>query len=371
MVTRIISADCHINEPPWVFDRVPQAFKDRTPKMMRGSDGGDGWSFDGKPPKRTFGVEAMAGRKKEEFQVSGLKFEDILPGNYDGAAHVADMDSDDVDVSVVYPCNAIFTYLHPDRELALHCMRSYNDWMLEDFQGANPARIVGLPMLPVDDGMEAAVAEFDRCAAKGAKGMFLPGLPVRPYNDEYYEPLWQRANDTGIPVTFHRTFGGKPQDAQYDEILTGKINLAGTVFRFFAGVKPLTYMIYGGVFERFPGLKLVVGEVNHGWVPFWMQTMDETYSLESAWAHLPISRKPSEYCGTNVFVTSLDDYVGYDMISKGWPQLADMVMYSTDYPHSATLWPNTSEYVAKLMHNLTPEQKDKICSGNAARVYGI
>ncbi|MCW2914398.1 MAG: amidohydrolase 2 [Actinomycetia bacterium] len=80
---------------------------------------------------------------------------------------------------------------------------------------------------------------------------------------------------------------------------------------------------------------------------------------------------PSEYCGTNVLVTSLDDYVGYDLIRTGWPQLADMVMYSTDYPHSLCLWPDTRDYVAKLMHGLTPEQKDKICFGNAARVYNI
>src|SRR6266511_6320177 len=104
---RIISADCHINEPPWVFDRVPQEYRGRTPKMMRGADGGDGWSFDGKPPKRTFGVEAMAGRARADFQKSGLRFDEILPGNYDPDAHVAAMDLDGVDVSVVYPANAI------------------------------------------------------------------------------------------------------------------------------------------------------------------------------------------------------------------------------------------------------------------------
>jgi predicted TIM-barrel fold metal-dependent hydrolase len=372
VASRIISADCHINEPPWVFDRVPDKFKATAPKMMRGEDGGDGWSFDGGIPKRTFGLEAMAGRSKEEFVASGLKFDEILPGNYDGAAHVADMDRDGVDVSVVYPANVIFTYSHPDRELAQVCQQSYNDWLLEDFQAADPRRLVGLPLLPVDDGMDATIGEFDRCAAKGAKGMFIPGLPAKPYNDSYYDPLWARCDETGIPVTFHRTFGGTPTDQQYDDMVTsGKVNLAGTVFRFFAGVKPLTYMIYGGVFERFPNLKMVVGEVNHGWVPFWMQTMDETYECEKAWADLPITRKPSEYCGTNVFVTSLDDYVGYDLIRTGWPQLADMVMYSTDYPHSLCLWPDTRDYVAKLMHGLTPEQKDKICSGNAARVYNI
>ena len=74
----VISADNHINEPPHVFERVPAEFRDRAPKMMRGADGGDGWSFDGKPPKRTLGIEAMAGRKKEDYQLAGLTFDEIL-----------------------------------------------------------------------------------------------------------------------------------------------------------------------------------------------------------------------------------------------------------------------------------------------------
>jgi len=61
-MTRVISADCHITEPPHVFDRVPAHLRDRAPKVMTGPDGGEGWSFDGTPPKRTLGVEAMAGR---------------------------------------------------------------------------------------------------------------------------------------------------------------------------------------------------------------------------------------------------------------------------------------------------------------------
>ena len=60
MTQQVISADSHINEPPWVFDHVPARLKDRAPKMLRGADGGDGWSFDGGTPKRTFGIEATA-----------------------------------------------------------------------------------------------------------------------------------------------------------------------------------------------------------------------------------------------------------------------------------------------------------------------
>ena len=256
---RVISADCHINEPPHVFERVPTEFRDRIPRMMRGADGGDGWSFDGKAPKRTFGIEAMAGRAKDEYQLQGLTFDQILPGNYDGKAHVEDMSKDGVDVSVVYPGHAIFVYLEPDRALALACMRSYNDWVLDEFQAAAPEQLVALPMLPVDDGSEAAVAEMQRVQALGARGCFIPGMPRRPYNDSYYEPLWQAASASGIPLTFHRTFGGAPPDMDWDELVEQNVSVAGIVNRFFSAVRPLTYLVLNGVFDRNPGLRLVAG----------------------------------------------------------------------------------------------------------------
>jgi hypothetical protein len=193
MEHRVISADCHLLEPPWVFDRVPAEYRERAPKVRRGADGGDGWSLDGGPPKRTFGVEAMAGRAKRDYRKDGLRFEEIMPGNYDGAAHVKDMDQDGVDVSVVYPANSIFIYAVEDRGLALACMRAFNDWVLEEFQGANPRRLVGLPMLPVDDGIEVAIAELDRGLAKGARAAFIPGIPRRPYHDPY-SPEFRRAS---------------------------------------------------------------------------------------------------------------------------------------------------------------------------------
>ena len=370
---RIISADCHVNEPPWVFDRVPAEYKDRTPKMMRGVDGGDGWSFDGKPPKRTFGVEAMAGKTRED-KVAGLTFDEILPGNYDGAAHAADMDRDGVDVSIVYPANVIFTYIEPDRPFAVACMRSYNDWVLEEFQAAAPTRIVGLPMLPVDDGMDVAVGELERMVAKGAKAAFIPGFPDRPYHDPYFEPLWQAAAGLGTPLTLHRTFGGKPDGRDWNELVDQQVTVAGTVERFFSGVRPLTYMIFGGVFERNPNLKIVDAEVNMGWIPFWAEMMDQGFDNEfyqgSGGVH--ISRKPSEFLGENVFVTVLDDFTGFKLIASGIaPWLVDVAMFSSDYPHSVCLWPNTREIAAKLTEGLTDEQKTKIMSGTACRVYGL
>jgi predicted TIM-barrel fold metal-dependent hydrolase len=370
-MTRVISADCHLTEPPWLLDRVPAEFKDRAPKVMRGGDGGDGWTFDGKPPKRTFGVEAMAGRAKGEYQKSGLRFEDILPGNYDGAAHLKDMDTDGVDVSIVYPANMIHIYVEQERDLAHACMRAYNDWVIEEFQGVNPRRIIGLPMIPVDDGMEAAIAELDRTLAKGARAAFIPGMPRRPYPDRYYEPLWTAAEESGVPLTFHRNFGGRPAEPDWDELIDQPFTAAGTVNRFFSAVRPLTYMAFAGVFERHPGLRIVAAEVNCGWVPFWIQTMDQQFENYVAMEERQLKRPPSEIVGENIFVTILDDDIGFKLIRDGYPRLADACMFSTDYPHSVTLWPKSQQFIARLTEGLTPEDKEKVLSGNAARVYSV
>jgi hypothetical protein len=80
--------------------------------------------------------------------------------------------------------------------------------------------------------------------------------------------------------------------------------------------------------------------------------------------------RPTEHMGRNLFVTVLDDQVGFDLVNDH-PWLADCAMYSTDYPHSVTLWPNSNEHIPKLTAQLDPVAAEKILSGNAARVYGI
>ena len=372
MDCRVISADNHINEPPWVFDRVPLALKDRAPKMMRGADGGDGWSFDGGLPKRTFGIEAMAGFDRKDFRLSGLRFDQIRPGNWDGTEHLKDMDIDGVFGSVTYPANVIQVYSMPDREMALACLKSYNDWMLEDFQSVDPKRLIALPMLPTEDGIDICLAEFDRVMKKGAKALFIPGMPARPYNDPYYEPLWAAASAAGVALTFHRTFGGKPDKSDWDELVDQKVSVGGIVFRYFSGVRPLTYMIFAGVFDRHPGLKIVAAEVDAGWVPFWLQTMDHHWEAQQSWFPQSLDHPPSDFVGVNVFTTAIDDYVGYDLISTGkYPRLTSATMFSSDYPHSATIWPNSAKVAEQVTRNMTKEDRFMVLEGNAVRVFGF
>ncbi len=114
-------------------------------------------------------------------------------------------------------------------------------------------------------------------------------------------------------------------------------------------------MAFSGMFERHPALKIVAAEVNMAWVPFWAQTVDQQFDNDwyQATGAVTIPRRPSEYLGENLFVTVLDDDIGFRMIAEGLaPGLADAAMFSTDYPHSVCLWPNSREHIEKLTAGL-------------------
>jgi len=382
---KVISADNHITEPPGTFiERVPARFRDRAPRILPGDDGGDGWSFDGGEPRTTFGAGGqMGGLASPKAKYRGMKWEDILPGNYDGAAHLKDMELDGIDAVAVYPLASAATYAMEDRDLALACVRAYNDWMIDEFCSVDPSRLLAMCLVPVDDPMDTILEEVERTAQKGAKEFFLPFYSARPYWDPYYDPLWKLVSDAGCPVTIHREHGGKGgtqegnrgyQGVQLPD--SGEIKdslwVSSTVQRFFSVMGRITDMIFTGVFDRFPNLKIVNAECNFGWVPFWRQTMDEEWERHqtTGWTKMLAVQSPSSYLGRNVFVTILDDKVGFDLArtDKG---LQEMAMFSNDYPHSVTLWPRSQEVIADLTQGMDESAKHAILAGNAIRAFNL
>ena len=369
MEYKVISADDHIVEERNLFvERMPKEFRDEAPRVERAADGGDGWSFFGKPPERSMGLEATAGRTAQAY---GYKWEDIFPGNYDGAAHLEDMDKGGIDAALMFPTITMSAWSMKDSPFALAMMDTFNTWMMEDFCAPNLDRLLGLPCLPVNHGIDVTMAEFNRCAKMGAKGVHIPVFPDTPYVDRSYDPLWAASSETKIPLCFHRTSGGNdPAGRGVFKFDIPGINVAGTVIRFFAGVEPLTMMIFSGIFERHPELMVVDAEVNFGWIPFWKQTMDDSWATHKSWAKFPFSHVPSETIGKNIFVTVLDDRLGFNMIESE-SYLADCAMFSTDYPHSFCLWPDTQETIAELTKNVDPVAAEKVLAGNAVRVFNL
>ncbi|MGB8365954.1 MAG: amidohydrolase family protein [Rhizomicrobium sp.] len=369
MEYKVISADNHILEPRNLFvERLPVEFRDRAPRVLRGADGGDGWSFDGGPPQRTLGIEATAGRS---VQISGYKWEEILPGNYDGAAHLADMTAEGVDAAMLFPSVPLQGWSMHDDPFGLALMQTFNDWVFDDFCAPDPKRLIALPMMPVNHSMEVLLAEMDRCLKKGAKGLHIPVYPDRAYIDPWYEPFFRAAEEADVPLCMHRTSGGidKSGKANFQFTVPG-VNVAGTVTRYFAGVEPLTMLIFTGVFKRHPKLKIMDAELNFGWVPFWKNTMNECFEKQKGWAKFPIEELPGEALGRNVFVTVLDDKLGFDLVaSESW--LADVALFSLDYPHSICLWPGTAGYIERTAANCNPASKHKILAGNAVRIFNL
>lgn len=372
---RVISTDDHIIEAPDTFDRLPATFRDRQPRIIRGKDGGDGWSFDGKPPKATFGLNAIAGRPFEDYKESGLTFDEILQGNYDGPAHLKDMDLDGVDAATIFPMATLEALVLPDREFGLACVRAYNDWLLDDFCGTDRSRLIALPIVPVDDGEQVMLAEVERVIAKGARGVFLPYFATHEYYETYYEPLWKLLEDASVAATLHRTMGGSAPAVRSEmgaAVTTDApgLNISGIVERFFSGITPLTRMIFTGLFQRHPNLRFVDAEVNGGWVPFWVQMMEQEYERQRHWANPPIQQNPSTFIGRNVFVTALDDFVGFDLAKRD-EVLGRSLMWSSDYPHSSTLWPKSQEYITKLTEGMDPALKHDVIAGNAIRAFAL
>lgn len=372
---KLISADNHVNEPRNLFiDRFPKHLKDKAPRVIEGKDGGEGWSIDGTtPPKRTYGIEAMAGFDRKDYRISGLRYSDLRPGNYDGAEHLNDMDIDGIYASVTYPAFAGSFYVEPNTEIAMAGTQAYNDWIIDDFQSANPKRLCGLAICPTEVGIEEAVAEMRRIAKKGARAMFIPGSPTTPYNHPtHYEPIWQAADELGMTLCMHRNHGGPPDKTEWDFYQQDKVSIGGIVTRYFSCVRPFSYLIFAGVFDRYPNIKLIGAEVDCGWVPFWVQTMEHHWAVQKSWFPVKLQRHPTEFIGKNIFTTNVDDYCGYDLIKTGlYPWLSGMTMFSSDYPHSATIWPNSHKVANVMIDGMKPDDARKALQDNAVGVFGF
>jgi predicted TIM-barrel fold metal-dependent hydrolase len=367
MEYHVISTDSHVNEPPNCFvGRFPAHLKESAPKIVPTDDGGEGWTCEGRKAMG-FGIGSLAGKRFEDYQLSGMKFSDLLPGNYDPVEHLKDQDRDGVDASIIYPGYGMTLPTIKDQALRLASFRAYNDWMAEDFAAANPGRIIGLAMLPVDDGVEGAVAELRRAVKKGHRGGILPTYPDRFYADPEYDPLWAAAQELGVPLHFHRAIGRNVPPGMGLSPHPGTF-VASIVLRFFAPIEPISHILFAGVLQRFPGLKLVSAESDSGWLAFFMQACDDQWERQRHWAKLPLTRPPSEIIREQVFVTFMDDTVGCNNLAFTG---ADNLMWASDYPHSVTTWPNSRRYIEKQMKGVAPEARARLLAGNAVRLYGL
>jgi predicted TIM-barrel fold metal-dependent hydrolase len=364
---KIIDADAHMLEPPGLWtEGLAKRFRDRAPRIIKDPGARKGLFFtcEQLPPLRISGAFAAGKTFDKKFLEAGL---DSAPaGGWDPAARLKDMELDGVEAAVLYTTMGFVLFWIEDAQFQEDCFRVYNDWLAE-FCSYAPSRFAGLAMISLFD-VDRARRELERCAKMGLKGALIWAAPPedRSYTQHAYDPFWATAQELRMPLSLH-TLTGRTKTAQQDESDIGEL-YARMVIRTQEAQHSICSMIFGGVFERFPELKIVSAENDIAWVPHLLERADKYYRRFKQGYGTLLSLKPSEYFRRQVFATFIDDPLGLKIYSFLG---ADNFMWSTDYPHQAATWPHTMEVLARDFAPLPEADRRKIVRENCARVYGF
>jgi predicted TIM-barrel fold metal-dependent hydrolase len=373
-VIKPISADSHVTEPPGCYvDRVSSKFKDRAPKIVRRDNGFDAYCIEGLP---TFGVAGIASAGKDPAKITYEgKFEDLYRGGWDGKARLADQDRDGVAAEIVYPTVGMVLCAHIEYEYKRECMRAYNDW-LQEFCADTGGRCFGIGQIAIRDVNEA-IKDLEGLHARGFKGVMLPGNcdNEADYHDPMYDPLWQAAVALDMPVSFHiatmKVQKNNPEHALLS-MLNADVRGPGinTPMHAIRALQDIIGMfIFGRVFERNGGLKLVSVEADAGWIPHYLQKIDHLYQRHRHWRGYPsMEKKPSEYFRENVYSTFQDDQVAFESTGRLNPR---HLMWANDFPHSDATWPWSQELLARETANLGAQEKSWILRDNVNELYKL
>ena len=369
----VISSDSHIFEPADLWtSRIEPKYKDRAPHMVRREeDNTDWWVVDDLLTVSGGSGGGQAGKRFEDPE--NLSFaggaDQIIPGGYIPEEHVKDLDIDGIDVDLLYPTNGLLLFGIPDGKLLTAIFNAYNDW-LADFCNAIPNRLKGIAVLNVDD-IPQSITELERCHKMGLIGAMIAVYPpeARPYSLPEYEPLWAAAQDLGMPLSLHigtiRPNPGAPF-----------VNIETVGPAAFTNVDhwvrmSLSHMIFSGVFERYPNLKVGSIEMELSWVPHFLDRLDYNYTQRPPtgdWYTFKEDVLPSDFFHQNVFLSFQDDGLGIrdrDIIG------VDKLAWGSDYPHPESTFPRSRQILEELLADCNDEEKTKIAGGNIARIYNL
>jgi predicted TIM-barrel fold metal-dependent hydrolase len=367
----IVSVDDHLIEPRHLFEgRMPERFAAAAPRIVEDEAGNELWEFDGSRYPQV-GLNAIAGRPKEEWSLEPARFDEMRRGCWDADARIADMDLDGVYASLCFPsliagfAGTVFARTS-DPELGLACARAWNRWMGEEWAGAHPDRLLA-NQLPWLLDPEIAAAEIRANAAKGFVAVSFPENPVDlglpSLHTEHWDPFLGACQETGTVVCLHNASSSWTASRSPG----APLELYTTLFPVNAMVAAADWL-WAGVPTRFPDLAIAFSEGGISWVPMLIDRID--YVLDhsatglSAWKDPNLSptdalRSRFWFCTIDLGSTfALRDHIGIDHI-----------MLETDYPHADSTWPDTQRFLADRLAGLPVSDQRRICSQNAAHLF--
>jgi predicted TIM-barrel fold metal-dependent hydrolase len=307
------------------------------------------------------GLVAAAGKDPSEIRIKGVRFDELHPGGWDPQARLGEQDRDGVAAEVIYPTVGMVLCNHEDFDYKKACFDAYNRW-IASYCDVHPDRLLGCGQTAMRSP-EEGIEDLKAIKALGLRGVMMPGVPaVEDYDSPVYDEFWEVAIELGLPLSFHilttkseRTRG--PAISSFLSIVRGCQDI-------------MAMLVFGGVFERHPDLRVVCVEADAGWVPHFMYRMDHAFKRHRYWLKpgADLQRLPSEYFADNIYVTFQDDWTAFRFAGDmNWHRL----MWANDFPHSDSTWPWSQELLTEHTQHLTAEQQRAILCQNVADLYQI
>jgi predicted TIM-barrel fold metal-dependent hydrolase len=375
----LIDADAHVNPSPTFWDEyLPKEFIGRGPRIEDGAPDEDhDWVVFEGSRKPLNVLQAVSGQGKN-FVPTGRK-ELMRSSNWDPASRLKDMDQDGVRTAILFGGGPLGS---ADNDLYIASFGAYNRW-LADFCKYDPRRLAGAGYLPMQS-VDQAIEMLKEAVSVGLKAVNIPAFPQslgsrsiggfaaqalaltgdpdgpRQYDDPEFDPFWKVCVDNDVAVTIHlgARIARPGQYRYFPNIVMSKLCMA----------EPMAILIFGGVFDRFPTLRFGSIESGSGWVAFVAEYLDTVFDNQRHWLKTELKQLPSEYFDTNIYTSFIRDREG--IRNRDLPGGRNM-MWSTDYPHSETTWPESRKTMDRQFEGLSDEEIRPIVFDNAARFYGL
>jgi predicted TIM-barrel fold metal-dependent hydrolase len=358
----VISADSHVVEPHdlWQLYTVDR-YRDRAPRLVHEADT-DRLVCEGArlPP---VGLLAGVMRGDDEVRAKGRWDEDVYPGGYDPDVRMEALARDGVDAEVLYPTIAMQLYPIVDSDFQWALFGAYNTW-LSEFVAKRPDVFFGVAMLSPDD-LDHCIRETQRAREIGLSGVMIPVIRGEgiPYWDDAWDPLWAAAVDHGMPVSLHAATSRDPEKRW--DVKSAALSVLQTI----EIEHVVLELIFAGVFDRFPDLKIVSAENDVGWAGHMLERGDYWFQRNrKLLKDIRCERPPSDYFHANVRATFMRDrtaVLAREVIGT------DSMLWGNDFPHHVSTWPDSRNQLDAQFAGQPDEVRDAIVCGNARALYGI
>jgi predicted TIM-barrel fold metal-dependent hydrolase len=409
---RYIDSDGHILEHPTAMpDYAPAQYRERIWHIETDESGEEWLVYNGtRTPANLLSAAGVAGASDEDRARAfrgEMRYTETRPAAWNSKARLQDMDQDHIDLAVLYPTMLLGLQSETDVDFAEAQARAYNDWCSEHVQEGE-GRLFGagaVPPMHSEDDVTRVAAEIRRVGTlPGMVSVFMrpnPAVDWRPFNDPVYDPIWQAATDTGLPIALHpflaadlpgacrglRLARPRRPDGRYadnwdpertmttDDQLAHPEDRPSTLFTQAIAnpvdvMSSIAYITAGGVAERFPDAKFIFLEANGGWLVPWLERLDH-HCRKFQWEVTDLSMLPSEYFRRQCWISFDPDEAMLAFTAQSSLCGADRIIWASDYPHPDAKFPGVTEELGEALEGLDFEEKRQITSESAIALYGI